>query len=121
VAQGKETKHTKQFCQSRLRPGEEPLLFIDGWIGEMMGSGKKTQHNGALIITTERVVFYRKGFFGEVVETIPHKKITSIETRSLFGYRVITVHTSNDELSFKTFDPAEIFEQARREIEDRLA
>lgn len=68
-----------------------------------MGQGKDKQHNGALIVTGQRVAFYRKGFLGEVIETIPLKSITSIERKSTLGHRVIRIHTSHDDLEFKMF------------------
>jgi len=98
------SKHTKNFCESHLNPGEKILAWSDGYIGEMMGTGDDKQHNGVLIVTGERVVFYRKGLLGEVLETMPLNKITSIERKSLMGHRTIKMHTSNDELSFKSFD-----------------
>jgi hypothetical protein len=69
-----------------------------------MGSGDKRQHNGALIVTSERAVFYRKGWFGEVLETMPLDKITSIERKTILGHKVVRLHTSHDQLEFKTFE-----------------
>jgi hypothetical protein len=68
-----------------------------------MGKGRDTQHNGALVLTTKRVAFFRKGLFGEVYEAMPIGKITSVESKSLLGYRSSTFHTSHDQLTFKTF------------------
>lgn len=62
------------------------------------------QRHGVLIITETRVVFYRKGFLGEIIETIPLKSLTSIERKSTFGHRVIRMHASHDALEFKTFE-----------------
>lgn len=99
----KENKHVEKFKSSHLNSGESVIAWAEGYIGKMMGSGKDTQHNGALIVTESRVAFYRKGFIGEVIETIPLKSITSIERKSTLGHRVIRVHTSHDDLEFKTF------------------
>ena len=71
-----------------------------------MGQGKDAQHNGALIVTTDRVSFYRKGILGEIIESIPLKNISSIERKSLLGFRKIEVHTSNNSLLFTTTDRA---------------
>ena len=100
----KESKHVAKFREAHLKPGEKIVAWGEGYIGEMMGSGDKTQHNGALIVTGERVVFYRKGFLGEVLETIPLPRITSIERKSMMGHRTIRMHTSHDQLEFKTFE-----------------
>jgi hypothetical protein len=98
-----EPKHVAVFRQKHMNPDEEIVVWGDGYIGEMMGSGKDTQHNGVLIVTRSRVAFYRKGMLGEVLETIPLKSITSIERKSLMGHCTIRIHTSHDALSFKTF------------------
>lgn len=100
------SKHVEAFKQRHIKPNEQITAFAEGYKGKVMGSGKDAQHNGALIVTDNRVVFYRKGFFGEVLETIPIKSITSIERLSMFGHRTVRLHTSHDELEFKTFDQA---------------
>lgn len=97
------SKHISNFEKKHLKPDEKIVATGEGYIGEMMGSGSKTQHNGSLIVTNERVVFHRKGFFGQVIETIPLKSITSLERRSFLGHRAIKIHTSHDALEFKTF------------------
>lgn len=117
MTQGPETKHTRYFRAHKCKPSETIHGSLDGWIGEMMGTGKNTQHNGALILTSERVAFVRKGFMGEVFQTIPIEKVTSIEARSFMGYRVITFHTSHDELSFKTFALADEFNALHEHVE----
>lgn len=114
---GKDNKHVTAFRATKLKSGEEILAHLEGWVGEVMGKGDKTQHNGQFILTNERACFYRKGFLGEVFETIPLPKITSVETLSRMGYRVLRLHTSNDELAFKTFEPKEVFEQAYEQLE----
>lgn len=98
-----EPKHIIRFREAHLKAGESIIAWGEGYIGEMMGQGDKTQHNGVLIVTGDRVVFYRKGILGEVLESIPLKKITSIERRSVLGHRTIRLHTSHDQLEFKTF------------------
>jgi len=98
------SKHVTKFEEKHKKPTENLVATAEGYIGEMMGKGKNKQENGALIVTDSRVVFYRAGIFGEVIETIPIKNITSIERKSILGHRTIVIHTSNDELAFKTFD-----------------
>ncbi len=116
--EGKDNKHINTFRQSKVKPGESVEAHLEGWIGEMMGSGDKTQHNGQFILTNERVCFYRKGLLGEVFETIPLSKITSVETLSLMGYRVVRLHTSHDELAFKTFEAKSLFDAANERLEE---
>jgi hypothetical protein len=100
----KMASHLKSFEKKHLKQGEIIKEFGDGYIGEMMGKGDKKQHNGILIVTDSRVIFYRSGIFGEVLETMPLKNITSIERKSFAGHRTVVIHTSNDELAFKSFD-----------------
>ena len=100
----KESKHVAAFRTKHAKANEQIKAWAEGYIGKMMGKGNDTQHNGVLIVTGERVIFYRKGFFGEVIETIPLKNITSMERKSLLGHRTIRIHTSHDALEFKLFD-----------------
>ncbi|WP_454833791.1 PH domain-containing protein [Rahnella aceris] len=100
----KDNKHITAFKKSHLRSGESIKAFGQGYIGNAMGSGKDKQYNGVLIITESKVTFYRKGFIGEVIQNIPLKSITSIERKSTLGHRSIKIHTSHDDLEFKTFD-----------------
>jgi hypothetical protein len=110
-------KHVEAFKSKHAKPGEEVREYAPGYIGSMMGSGKDTQHNGALIVTGERVVFYRKGFVGEVFQTIPLSKLTSVESKTLLGHRTIELHTSHDSLEFKTFVAKEQFQALYDAIE----
>lgn len=80
----------------------------------MMGTGKDKQYNGALILTNERLAFVQKGLVGEIFQTLPFEKVTSIETRSFMGYRMIAFHTSHDDLTFKTFERVRAFHIASR-------
>ena len=97
----KELKHVKKYRENHLRADDSILTWGEGYIGEMMGKGDNAQHNGTLIVTNELVVFYRKGVFGEILETIPLKKITSIERKSTLGHRTLRIHASHDDLAFK--------------------
>ncbi|OOE43993.1 hypothetical protein BZG06_10155 [Salinivibrio kushneri] len=103
----KESKHVTKFKSDHLQSGESVLAWSKGYIGEAMGRGDKTQHNGVLIVTESRAVFYRKGFTGEIIETMPLKSISSIERKSTFGFHTITMHASHDDLSFKSTDGKE--------------
>jgi len=103
VLKVKKNKHVNKFTACHLTAGESIFTWGEGYIGKMMGQGRDKQYNGVLIVTGVRVAFYRKGFFGEVIETIPLNAITSIERKSTLGHRVIRIHTAHDDLEFKTF------------------
>ena len=110
-------KHVRAFEEAKLNQEEEVACFLHGWIGNIMGKGDNTQHNGVLLVTNQRVLFYRKGLLGEVLETIPISKISSVETFSMMGYRVLKFHTSHNDLAFKTFEEKDVFQQAYEKVE----
>lgn len=113
----KQNSHIAAFQTSKLKPNETIHGSLAGWIGDLMGKGEKIQRNGQFILTDERACFYRKGWVGEVFETIPLSKITSVETLSRLGYRVLRLHTSHDELAFKTFEDKAAFDEIYSELE----
>lgn len=101
---GKTSRHVRAFCERHTESGETVVASAIGYIGKMMGKGKDRQYNGTLIVSDNRVAFYRQGIFGEILETMPLARITSVERKSSLGRRVIRLHTSHDALEFKTFD-----------------
>jgi hypothetical protein len=115
---GQDNKHISSFRGTKLKAGETVESHLEGWIGEMMGKGDKTQRNGQFVLTNERACFYRKGLLGEVFETIPLSRITSVEILTRLGYRVLRLHTSHDELAFKTFEAKELFDAVHDRLEE---
>jgi len=112
-----DTKHIETFRQEKLMPGETIMGHLEGWIGEKMGQGERIRHNGLFILTNERACFYRKDPFEEVFETIPLSKISSVETLSLMGYRVLRLHTAHDDLEFKTLESKSLFNDVLAQLE----
>lgn len=116
------SKHLTAFEARHLTAGESILAWGEGYIGKMMGRGRETQHNGVLIVTDRRVAFCRRGWLGDVLETIPLRSIGSIERLSVLGHRTMRMHTSHDALEFKMFDRtaesalAQAIEQCREPI-----
>lgn len=106
----KEYSDYKKFSEHKLLPNEKVITYGVGYIGEMMGSGKDRQHNGCLIVTNQRVVFYSKGWLSEVFEEISHSKISSVFTKSLMGFTTVTIHTSGNNLEFKSLIKEEVDE-----------
>ena len=94
-----EPKHLVVFRAQHLQPAETIRAWCRG-----TGGGKDASHLGVLVVTGQRVAFYRKGWFGEVLETISLEKITSIERKTLLGHKTLRLHTSHDQLLFKTFE-----------------
>lgn len=101
-----DSSHVKAY-RSRHLGQDEIRATAEGYIGKTFGSGKDMAYRGALIVTSKNVVFYRKGFFGEINQSIPIKSITSIEQKSLLGLRTVRFHTSHDDLEFTTGEAKE--------------
>jgi hypothetical protein len=114
----KASKDYKSFIESILRKDETVLDSILGFIGEMMGKGKDRQHNGVLVCTNQRVVFYSKGFFSEVNRSIPINKISSIDLDKGLMFRAITIHTSNDEIHVRSTFKIEDLQKFQSTIEE---
>lgn len=100
----KEPKHIVKFKELHLKQNERIIAWSEGYIGNAMGKGSDTQHNGVLLVTPERVVFYRKGIMGEVIESIPLKNINSLERQSALMKHTIFIYSSGNEIEFKSFN-----------------
>ena len=112
-----DNKQIGTFRREKLMPGETLEGHLEGWIGEKTGKGGPSQHNGHFVLTSERACFYSEAPFEEVFETIPLSKITSVETLSLMGYRVLRLHTAHDDLEFKTVEPKAHFDKVLVQLE----
>lgn len=100
----KEPKHIVKFKELHLKQSEKVIAWSEGYIGNAMGKGSDTQHNGVLLVTPERVVFYRKGIMGEVIESIPLRNINSLERQSALMKHTIFIYSSGNEIEFKSFN-----------------
>jgi hypothetical protein len=67
------SKHVAAFEGQHLQTGESVVTWIGAWLRE------GGPFPGALIVTTSRVAYYRKGFFSEALQTMPLRAVTSIE------------------------------------------
>jgi Short C-terminal domain len=110
-------KHTGTFRHDKLMPDETLEAQLDGWLDKPAGQGGVIKHNGQFVLTNKRACFYSKAPFEEIFETIPLSKITSVETSSLMGYRVLRLHTAHDDLEFKTLDPKALFDNLLAHLE----
>lgn len=104
--------HVSVYRTKYLAKGDTIIATAEGYI-----TGKNGAHFGALIVTSKLVVFYRKGFFGEVHQSIPLDKLTSIEQSSLLGHRTLKLHTSHDDLDFKTGQSAARYQEIVSAVE----
>ncbi|MDA7763640.1 PH domain-containing protein [Pelagibacterales bacterium] len=115
----KSSKDLMAFKKNALKEEEEILNAILGFIGEMMGKGKDRQYNGILVCTNQRVVFYYKGFFAEVNRSIPLKKISSIDLDKGLVFSSINIHTSNDNILFRTGLKIDMLKNLQETIESQ--
>ncbi|MDY0882282.1 SHOCT domain-containing protein [Dongia soli] len=111
--------HTKKFLAKKAKPGETLVAALEGYKGKMMGKGEEAMHNGALILTDQRVAFYRAGLFGEIFETIPLDKLSSVETKTLLGHKTLFLHTSDDAIEFRSFEKGAAYQAFVDELEQR--
>lgn len=85
-------KHAEWFTKTHMRPGEQVVASAGGHID------KPTFKRGALIVTTQRVAFCSKGWFGEHLEHIELSRVTAVARSSgLLGAKA-TVSASGFEL-----------------------
>ena len=112
-----DNKHIGTFRQDKLMPDETLEAQLEGWLDKKTGQGGVIKHNGQFVLTNKRACFYSKAPFEEIFETIPLSKITSVETSSLMGYRVLRLHTAHDDLEFKTLEPKDLFDNVLANLE----
>ena len=111
-----DNEHIGIFRQDKLMPDETLEADIKGWLDKKTGQGV-IQHDGQFVLTNKRACFYSEAPFEEIFETIPLSKITSVETSSLMGCRVLRVHTAHDDLEFKTLEPKDLFDNVVANLE----
>lgn len=93
----REDRHLLEFRRAKLAEDEEIIghMRADTDMGVFGTFGR-------FLVTNKRVCFYSKKMVGEVFETIPLSKITSIETKQGMTRRKLTLHTSHNELKVET-------------------
>jgi len=117
----KSDKHLENFSASKMRPGEKMLESLKGYMSGKEKDSKDALMTGRLILTDQRVCFYRKGFIGEKFESIDLGKVSSIETNSLLGHRSVKLYSTHNDLTFNSFKGKEEFDPVIAKIEDWVA
>jgi PH (Pleckstrin Homology) domain-containing protein len=97
------SEHIDRFKILHLKQNEKIELFVNGYIGNALGTGDDIHYDGSLIITDNRVAFFHKGEYGDVFKTVPLDGITDIRRKAFLGHRTIHISTANNALIFKTF------------------
>ena len=111
------SKQLRKFEENQMRDGENILLHVDGYIGKMMGKGDDTQHNGVLILTGDRVVFYSKSWLSEVVKSIQLKQIANVHYNSTWPGTTIEI-VAKDTLKVTTLGKKEDFANFQAQLEE---
>ena len=112
-------REVAKFAERAQQAGEEVHYFVQGWTGSMMETGAERQRNGHLILTNQRIVFYLKGLFTEVCESIRLDKITSIDRkRGIHGQ--IIIRAAATILHFKTFSMQSL-DRLHEQLEEHAA
>jgi hypothetical protein len=90
-----ESKHVTHFQQGHQRRSEN----IVAWSPAALVGRSGGLNRGALIVTTERVVFCRKAWFGgEFVASVDLPSITSVERTASMGTHRVAVKSSSTAL-----------------------
>jgi hypothetical protein len=107
---GSESTHIKYFKKRHLFSNEEIVVFSSGYLRakESCDFVDRSFFNwifnrGYVVITNFRIVFYRKGFLGEVLEEIPLANISSLKRKSRFNQRIVKIYSPNSSLEFEVY------------------
>lgn len=104
-------KHLDLFSSKKLRENEVIRGSVKGYISSRKKDSKDALMTGRLIVTDQRVCFYRHGFVGEKYESIDLPNVKSMETSSLLGHRSLKVYSTHNDLTFNSFRPKREFEE----------
>jgi len=75
---------------------------------------------GRVILTNERVCYYRKGLLGDEMESIALGEVKSIETDSSLGVRTLNLFSAHNKLSVMTYQKADVFDSFSEAIEKAM-
>jgi hypothetical protein len=98
-SQNKEYYHTRHFRNLHLKVGETIIVWAIGYIGKI--GGCCSWHNGVLVVTNERAVFFRKRIIGKILIEIPLDEITRVDRIPRFGLTRINVYNGKKVFEFK--------------------
>ena len=113
-------KHLEKFSSSKIRPNETVLASVKGYMPGKKKDSKDALMTGRLILTDQRVCFYRKGFIGEQFESIDTAKVSSIETNSILGHRTVKLYSTHNDLTFNSFKSKDEFDPVVSKIEAQV-
>ena len=114
-------KHLEGFSGKKARADETVQSSVKGYVS---GNGGKNSNDalmtGRLILTDQRVCFYRKGIIGEKFESINLSNITSIESSAILGHRSVKLYSTHNDLTFNSFTSKAVFDPVVAQIEQAM-
>lgn len=113
-------KHLQFFTSKKMRVGENVETSVKGYVSGKKKDSKDALMTGRLILTDQRVCFYRKGIIGEKFESIDLANITSIESTSMMGHRSVKLYSTHNDLTFNSFKSKEEFDPVVSHIEQSM-
>jgi len=99
-----------------LRGNEIIQDSIKGYISGKNADTKNALMTGRLIVTDQRICFYRHGFVGEKFESIDRAQVESMETSSSSGQRSLKLCSLHNDLTFSSFRPKAEFDKIIRHL-----
>jgi len=111
-------KHIESFSNKKMRKGERIHTSVKGYVSGKKKDSKDALMTGRLILTDQRVCFYRKGIIGEKFESIDLLNIKSIESSSLMGHRSVKLYSTHNDLTFNSFKSKDEFDTVVGQIEN---
>ncbi|KQZ64875.1 hypothetical protein ASD67_10700 [Sphingopyxis sp. Root1497] len=97
MAGGKPNKHLEKLDANHMLSGEAVIVWAPSFrIG--------TTFEGIAVLTSMRLIFFRAGKLGDMLEPIPIDKISSVEAKRGIMFLDATVNTTNDSLKLRFAD-----------------
>lgn len=112
-------KQIQNFTARKLWDNEVITGSIKGFAAKKAKSIDGVMQ-GRVILTNERVCYYRKGILGDEMESIALAEVKSIETDSSLGVRTLNLFSAHNKLSVMTYQKSDIFEDFSEAIEQAM-
>lgn len=102
-------KHVKAFEKNKLWDNETIIDSLKGFPSDKAGSIDGVMQ-GRVILTNERVCYFRKGLLGDEMESIALSEIKSVETDALLAVRTLNLFSAHNKMSIKSYQKAQVFD-----------
>ncbi len=104
-----QSKQLKAFQSRKLQEGEIVQSSMKGFPVSKTKSVDSILQ-GEIILTNERVCYYRKGVIGTEMESIPLEEIKSIETDATLGMRTLRLFSPHNSIDIMTYQRSVVFD-----------